>query len=160
MTDLKTCLWFDGRAEEAAHFYASVLPDTAIGRVVRSPGDYPGGRQGDVLTVEFRLLGRPFLGLNGGPHVTFNPAVSLMLPCADQAEIDRHWDALQAGGGKPVQCGWLQDRFGLSWQVYPAVLDHMLADPDRAAARRAFEAMTQMVKIDLATIERAFRGED
>lgn len=158
MKTIAICLWFDGKAEEAAQFYTRLLPDSRIDAVRRAPGDYPSGKQGDVLLVDFTLMGRPFQGLNGGPEFKFNEAISLSLPCADQAEVDRVWDALTADGGKPVQCGWLTDKFGLSWQIVPDALSRYMADPDPARAKRVFDAMMQMVKIDVAAIERAAAG--
>ena len=152
-------LWFDKNGEEAASFYVSLLPDSRIDRVTRSPADYPNGREGDVITVDFTLAGRQYQVLNGGPNFKFNEAVSFMIHCRDQAEIDRLWDALTADGGQPVQCGWLKDRYGLFWQICPEEMLTMLASPDRAAARRAFEAMMGMVKLDLAELRRAFEGE-
>ncbi|MFL6861463.1 MAG: VOC family protein [Allosphingosinicella sp.] len=149
------CLWFDGRAEEAANFYAGLFPDSRVDAVTRSPADYPAGKAGDVITVEFTLMGRPFMGLNGGPAFAFTEAVSFSILCDDQAEVDRYWDALIADGGEASVCGWLKDRFGLSWQVTPKILPRLLADPDRARARRAMEAMMTMGKIDVAAIERA-----
>ena len=159
MSKINPCLWFNHNAEEAANFYVSLLPDSRIDSVNRAPADYPAGSGGDVLTVEFTLAGRSFSGLNGGPNFKFNEAVSFSIACDDQAEVDRLWDALIADGGSEVQCGWLKDRFGLSWQVVPKRMHEMLASPDRAAARRAFEAMMEMVKLDLPTLERAFAGE-
>ena len=159
MGPLTTCLWFDGNAEEAATFYAATLPDSHVDAVNRAPADYPSGSEGDVLVVEFTLMGRPFIGLNGGPLFTFDEAISFVLPCADQAEVDHYWNALLADGGRESQCGWLKDRFGLSWQVTPVALTEAIADPDRAAAKRAMEAMMQMVKIDVAAIERARAGQ-
>jgi predicted 3-demethylubiquinone-9 3-methyltransferase (glyoxalase superfamily) len=152
------CLWFDGAAEEAASFYVTLLPDSRVDGVHRSPTDYPAGKEGDVLTVEFTLAGQPFVALNGGGEFKFNEAVSFQIPCEDQAEIDRLWEAIGAGGGQPIACGWIKDRFGLSWQVFPRRLPEMLASPDREAAKRAMEAMMKMVKIDLGEIERAFAG--
>jgi predicted 3-demethylubiquinone-9 3-methyltransferase (glyoxalase superfamily) len=157
MTDKITpVLWFDQKGEEAANFYVSLLPDSRIDRVTRSPADYPSGREGDVITVDFTLAGRQYQALNGGPEFPFTEAVSFMIHCEDQAEVDRLWDALLEGGGEPVQCGWLKDRFGLRWQVTPRALLEMLAAEDRAAARRAFEAMMGMVKLDVAQLRRAF----
>lgn len=159
MTDKITpVLWFDGQAQEAAEFYISLLPDSRIDRIVRAPGDYPSGATGDVITVDFTLAGRSYSGLNGGPEFKFTEAVSFMIRCRDQEEVDRLWDALIADGGQPVQCGWLRDRFGLSWQITPEELLEMIASEDRAAARRAFEAMMGMVKLDLAELRRAFEG--
>ena len=153
------CLWFDGNAEEAANFYVSLLPDSRVDEVVRSPADNPSMKEGGVLVVDFTLAGRKFSGLNGGPNFKFNEAVSFAVRCKDQAEVDRLWDALTADGGEPVQCGWLKDRFGLSWQIVPEEMYDMLSSTDRDGARRAMEAMLKMVKLDLAEIKRAFRGE-
>ena len=159
MSRIAPCLWFDGQAEEAAKFYVSVIPDSRIDEVVRAPADYPSGSAGSVLVVEFTLGGRPFSALNGGPEFKFNEAVSFMIDCADQAEVDRLWDALCSDGGTPVQCGWLRDRYGLSWQIVPTALKRMLADPDREKARRAMEAMMGMVKLDIAALQRAYASE-
>jgi predicted 3-demethylubiquinone-9 3-methyltransferase (glyoxalase superfamily) len=158
MDRIVPCLWFDGQAEEAARFYVTLLPDSRIDGVHRSPADYPSGKAGDVLTVEFTLAGRSFVGLNGGPEFPFTEAISLQIPCEDQPEVDRLWDALLADGGQPVACGWIKDRWGLSWQIFPRRLTEMLASPDRDAARRAMGAMMDMVKIDLRTLENAFAG--
>ena len=152
-------LWFDGNGEEAANFYVSLLPDSRVDRVTRSPADYPSGKEGDVITVDFTLAGRQYQALNGGPQFPFTEAVSFMIHCKDQAEVDRLWDAIVEGGGQPVQCGWIKDRFGLSWQICPEEMLTMLDSDDRAAARRAFEAMMTMVKLDLPTLRRAYEGE-
>ena len=157
MSKITTCLWFDGNAEEAANFYATLLPDSRVDKVLRSPADYPSGSAGSVLTVEFTVAGQPFIGLNGGPQHPFTDAVSFMVNCEDQREVDRLWDALTAGGS-PVQCGWLKDRFGLSWQITPTALLKMMADPDREKAKRVMEAMMQMVKIDIAGLQKAYDG--
>ena len=149
------CLWFDHNAEEAANFYTSLLPDSHVGKITRSPADNPSGPAGMVLTVEFTVAGQDFVGLNGGPEFPFTEAVSFMIHCDDQAEVDRLWDALTADGGKPVQCGWLRDRFGLSWQIVPRRMLELLGDPDSGKAKRAMEAMLKMVKIDVAEVERA-----
>jgi len=159
MPSLSTCLWFDEQAEEAANFYVSIFPDSRIDAVNRSPADYPSGKQGDVLVVEFTIDGRRFMGLNGGPQFTFDEAISMVVTTDGQEETDRYWDALLADGGKPSACGWLKDRFGLSWQVTPKQLPKLLGDPDRARAKRAMEAMMNMVKIDIAALERAADGE-
>jgi predicted 3-demethylubiquinone-9 3-methyltransferase (glyoxalase superfamily) len=152
------CLWFDGTAEEAAQFYASVIPGSRVNAVHRAPSDfYPSGKAGDVLTVEFTLMGRPFVGLNGGPMFKFTEAVSFQIPAETQGEIDRLADALSAHPDAE-QCGWVKDRFGLSWQIFPTRLTQMLADPDGARARRAFEAMMEMRRIDIAALEKAFAG--
>jgi predicted 3-demethylubiquinone-9 3-methyltransferase (glyoxalase superfamily) len=151
-------LWFDGNGEEAANLYVSLLPDSRIDRITRSPADYPSGKAGDVITVDFTLAGRRYQALNGGPQFPFTEAVSFMIHCKDQAEVDRLWDALTADGGEAVQCGWLKDRFGLRWQICPEEMLTMLASDDRAGARRAFEAMMGMVKLDLPELRRAFEG--
>jgi len=154
MSKITPCLWFDGQAEEAASFYASVLPDSRVDAVHRAPGEYPGGQQGEALTVEFTLAGQKFVGLNGGPHFKFNEAVSFQIYCKDQEEVDRLSDALSAVP-EAEQCGWVKDRFGLSWQIVPEVLVRLMTDPDPARARRAMEAMMTMKRIDIAAIERA-----
>jgi predicted 3-demethylubiquinone-9 3-methyltransferase (glyoxalase superfamily) len=154
MNTITPCLWFDGNAEEAASFYASLLPDSRIDAIHRAPGDYPSGKVGNVLTVEFTLMGRPFLGLNGGPQFRFNEAVSLMIPVNTQAEVERLSNALSAVP-EAEQCGWVKDRFGFSWQIVPVVLMQLIADPDRARARRVFDAMMGMKRIDIAAIQRA-----
>ncbi len=152
------CLWYDGSALEAAQFYARTFPDSAVGAVMHAPADYPSGRQGDVLTVEFTVLGLPCLGLNGGPAFKPSEAFSFQVATEDQAETDRLWNALIDNGGQASACGWCKDRWGLSWQITPRALTAALADSDRAAARRAFEAMMGMGKIDIAAIEAARRG--
>ena len=149
------CLWFDGNAEEAAGFYASIFPDTHVDRVWRSPAETPSGPAGMVLTVDFTLLGSRVQGLNGGADFQFNEAVSFVVECDDQAEVDRLWEALTADGGEPGPCGWLKDRFGLSWQIAPRELNDLMNDPDPARARRAMEAMLQMGKIELEEVRRA-----
>ena len=158
MAKITPCLWFDGNAEEAANFYITLLPDSRIRSVQLSPADNPSTPEGAVLVVEFTLAGQDFMGLNGGPQFKFNEAVSFIIDCEDQAEVDRLWDALTADGGKPVQCGWLQDRFGLSWQITPRELPKLLADPDPDRARRAMQAMMGMVKIDVAALRKAADG--
>ena len=152
------CLWFDGNAEEAANFYASLLPDSRVDSVVRAPSDYPSGSAGDVLVVEFTVAGQKFTGLNGGPHFKFNEAVSFQIDCKDQAEVDRLTEALSAVP-EAEQCGWVKDRFGLSWQIVPTRLKELLADPDRGKAKRAMDAMMEMKRIDIAALERAAEGE-
>jgi predicted 3-demethylubiquinone-9 3-methyltransferase (glyoxalase superfamily) len=149
------CLWFNHNGEEAANFYTSLLPDSRVGKITRSPADNPSSPAGAVLTVEFTVAGQDFLALNGGPEFPFTEAVSFIIHCEDQAEVDRLWEALTAEGGKPVQCGWLKDRFGLSWQIVPERMLELLNDPDPGRARRAMEAMLKMVKIDIAEVERA-----
>ncbi len=154
MTTIIPCLWFDGNAEEAAQFYASLLPDSRLDKLSRAPSDYPSGKTGDVLMVEFTLMGRPFVGLNGGPRFTFNEAVSFQIPVETQAEVDRLSEALSAVP-EAEQCGWVKDRFGLSWQIVPVQLMRMLAAGDPARAKRGFEAMMKMKRIDIAALERA-----
>lgn len=151
------CLWFDGNAEEAAAFYTGLFPDSWIDAVVRSPADNPSTAKGEVILVQFTLSGRAFTGLNGGPLFSFTEAVSFQIECADQAEVDRYWNALTADGGSASQCGWCKDRFGLSWQVVPRRMLELLASPDRGAAERAMQAMMGMGKLDVAAIEAAAR---
>ena len=153
------CLWFNHNAEEAANFYVSLLPDSRIDAVQRSPGDNPSTREGDVLIVDFTVAGQKLQGLNGGPDFKFSEAISLVIECEDQTEVDRLWETLTKDGGEPGPCGWLKDRFGLSWQIVPRELNEMLASPDKDGARRAMEAMLQMGKIDIEACRRAFRGE-
>ena len=152
------CLWYDGTALEAATFYARTFPDSAVGAVHHAPGDYPAGKQGDVLTVEFTVMGIPCLGLNGGPGVPHTNAFSFQVATDDQAETDRLWNAIIDNGGKPNACGWCSDKWGLSWQITPRALTAAFTNPDPATAKRAFEAMMTMVKIDVAAIEAAVRG--
>ena len=154
---IQPCLWFDKNAEEAARFYAGTFPDTRIGRIDRSPGDYPSGKKGDVLTIEMTILGMPFLLLNGGPEFTFDEAVSFQIATDDQAETDRYWNAIVQGGGQESQCGWCKDRFGLSWQITPRRLTELFRQGGKEA-ERAFAAMMEMRKIDIATLERAVAG--
>ena len=153
------CLWYDGNAEEAAQFYAKTFPDSEVKAVHRAPGDYPSGKEGDVLTVEFTVLGIPCLGLNGGPAFKHSPAFSFQVATDDQAETDRYWNAIVSNGGEESDCGWCRDKWGLSWQITPRVLTAAFTDPDRAAAKRAFDAMMEMRKIDVAAIEAAWRGQ-
>lgn len=152
------CLWYDGTALEAATFYAETFPDSAVGEIFRAPADYPSGQQGDVLTVLFTVAGLPCLGLNGGPAFQHSEAFSFQIATDDQAETDWLWNAIVANGGEESACGWCKDKWGLSWQITPRALTAAIADPDRAAARRAFEAMMQMTRIDIAAIEAARRG--
>lgn len=160
MQKITPTLWFDGNAEEAATFYAGIFPDSRVDNVHRAAADNPGTRKGAAILVEFTLAGQKFAGLNGGPQHRFSEAVSFSIDCADQAEVDRYWDALTAEGGQPVQCGWVTDRFGLSWQVVPRRLIDLMASPDRAAAERVMQAMLTMVKLDVAALERAAAGVD
>ena len=152
------CLWYDGTAEAAANFYAETFPDSSVGAVLRAPGDFPSGKQGDVLTVEFTVMAIPCLGLNGGPAFKHSEAFSFQVATADQAETDRYWHAIVVNGGQESACGWCKDKWGLSWQITPIALIKAVTDPDRAAAKRAFDAMMPMKKIDIAAIERAWRG--
>ena len=152
------CLWYDRDAEAAARFYAATFPDSSVGAVFRAPMDYPSGRKGDVLTVEFAVLGIPCLGLNGGPAFKHNEAFSFQVATVDQAETDRYWNAIVGNGGQESACGWCKDRWGLNWQITPIVLTQAIAHPDPAVAQRAFAAMMTMRKIDVAAIEAAVRG--
>ena len=159
MSKITPCIWFDGAAEEAASFYVSLLADSRIDKVTKSPVDTPSGAAGTVLTVEFTLAGQSFLGLNGGPMFRLNEAVSFIINTEDQAETDRLWDALTANGGEPSQCGWLKDRWGLSWQITPRRLTELTTDPDPVRAARAMTAMMAMGKIDIAALDRAVAGD-
>lgn len=152
------CIWYDGTALEAAQFYAQTFPDSAVGTIFRAPGDYPAGKEGDVLTVAFTVMGIPCIGLNGGPEFQHSEAFSFQVATDDQAETDRLWNAIIDHGGQASVCGWCKDRWGISWQITPRALTDAIADPDRAAAQRAFEAMMGMGKIDIAVIEAARRG--
>jgi predicted 3-demethylubiquinone-9 3-methyltransferase (glyoxalase superfamily) len=154
------CLWFDGNAEEAARFYADTFPDSFVGAVHRAPGDFPSGRKGDVLTVEFTVMSIPCIGLNGGPAFTHSEAFSFQVATTDQAETDRYWNAIVGNGGQESECGWCKDKWGLSWQISPIVLMNAVTDPNPVVARRAFDAMMKMRKIDISAIEEAIRGGD
>lgn len=152
------CIWYEKDALEAANFYAKTFPDSSVGAVHRAPADYPAGKEGDVLTVEFTVAGIPCLGLNGGPGIAHSIAFSFQIATDDQAETDRLWNAIVGNGGRESECGWCQDKWGISWQITPRVLTSAYTSPDRAAAKRAFEAMMTMGKIDVAKIEAAVRG--
>lgn len=152
------CLWFDGAALEAAKFYAETFPDSSVGAVHYAPGDFPSGKEGDELTVEFVVMGIPCLGLNGGPTFKHNEAFSFQVATDDQVETDRLWNAIVDNGGEESACGWCRDKWGISWQITPRALMDAITDADPAAAKRAFEAMMQMQKIDIAAIEAARRG--
>jgi predicted 3-demethylubiquinone-9 3-methyltransferase (glyoxalase superfamily) len=159
MSKIRPCLWFDGDAEEAANFYVSLLPDSKILHVQRNIVDGPSGKEGTVLVVEFTVGGLHLVALNGGMKMEYTHAISLMIDCDDQAQVDRVWDAFLANGGKADQCGWLRDRWGVSWQVVPKVMFEYLSSPDTAAARRAMQAMMKMVKLDTEILRRAFEGK-
>ena len=152
------CIWYDGTAADAAQFYAETFPNSSVGTIHRAPGDDPSGQEGDVLLVEFTVMGIPCVGLNGGPEFKHSEAFSFMVTTDDQAETDRLWNAIVSNGGQESACGWCKDKWGLSWQITPRVLLEAMADPDRAAAKRAFDAMMEMGKIDIAAIEAARRG--
>ena len=156
---LVTCLWFNGNAREAATFYTSVFPDSSISDNWVAPTDTPGNKQGEEVVVNFTIFGQPFIGLNGGPHFPHSEAVSFQIPCANQAEIDHYWDVLTADGGQESQCGWLKDKFGVSWQVTSKEMERYLGGPDAAGAQRATQAMLQMTKIDLDAMKRAYFDE-
>src|SRR5688500_1512749 len=157
MPKISPFLWFDSQAEEAAKLYVSLFPNSKLGKIARYPEGSP-GTPGTVMTVQFFLDGQEFNGLNGGPHFKFNEAVSFAVDCKDQAEVDHYWDKLIAGGGEPSQCGWLKDRFGLSWQIVPTILPQMLTDADPARAKRVTETMMKMSKIVIADLKKAYEG--
>ena len=152
------CLWFNGRAEDAAAFYVSVFPKSQIDRVIRSAVEIPGARQGSVILVEFTLSGQRYQALNGGPHTSFTDAISLAVGCRTQEEVDRLWDALTEDGGTAVACGWLKDKFGVSWQIVPEAMMEMISGTDQEKAKRAMEAMMGMVKLDIDALKRAYDG--
>ena len=154
--ELTTCLWFDGRAREAANFYTSIFPDSSIEDNWIAPTDTPGNVKGEEIVVNFKIFGRPFIGLNGGPQFPHSEAISFQIPCANQAEIDKYWNLLLADGGVESQCGWLKDKFGVSWQVTSPIMNTYLGGPDPEGAQRATHAMLKMRKIDLAEMERAY----
>ena len=158
MSKVTPCLWFNGNAEEAANFYVSLMPDSKILKVQRNVSDNPSGREGSVLVVEFTLGGQRFVALNGGMKMEYTHAMSLMINCADQAQVDSIWNAFLAHGGKEERCGWLRDRWGVAWQVVPKSMFQFLASSDRAGAKRAMQAMMKMVKLDVAELERAAAG--
>ena len=159
MSKISPCLWFDGEAEEAAKFYVSLLPDSRIEKVQKNTVDSPAGKAGTVLVVQFTLAGQEYMALNGGKRFEYTHAISFKIDCADQAEVDRLWDALSSNGGQVERCGWLKDRYGVSWQIVPSVLPELLAGPDRAGAERAMQAMMQMVKLDIAALKKAYEGK-
>lgn len=157
-TKILTHLWYAKEAEEAARFYASIFPDSRVDNVTALASESPSGPAGSVKVVDFTLLGQRFQAITAGPHHEFNDAISLVVFCDDQAELDRYWNALLEGGGKPVACGWINDRYGLRWQIVPAAFEDMMRDSDRARAKRVTDAMLKMVKFDIATLERAYRS--
>lgn len=159
MSKISPCLWFDGEAEEAANFYVSLLPDSRIEKVQNNVIDGPGGKAGTVLLVEFTLAGQRFIAVNGGMRFEYTHAVSFNIGCADQAEVDRLWDALLADGGLAERCGWLKDRYGLSWQIMPTELPKYLGGPDTAGVQRAVQAMFGMVKLDIEGLRKAYEGQ-
>ncbi len=152
------CLWYESDAEGAARFYAETFPDSSVGAVHRAPGDFPSGKEGDVLTVEFTVMGIPCIGLNGGPAFRHSEAFSFQVATEDQSETDRYWNAIVGNGGQESECGWCKDKWGISWQITPVALTKAFTSSDRIAAKRAFDAMMTMRKIDIASIEAAFRG--
>lgn len=156
--ELTTCLWFDGRAREAANFYTSIFPDSSIEDNWIAPTDTPGNVKGEEIVVNFKIFGRPFIGLNGGPQFPHSEAISFQIPCANQAEIDKYWNLLLADGGVESQCGWLKDKFGVSWQVTSPIMNTYLGGPDPEGAQRATQAMLKMKKIDLSEMARAYSG--
>jgi len=158
MPKITPFLWYAKEAEEAAAFYTSIFPDSHVDRVVSMPSESPAGPPGSVKVVDFTLCGQAFTAMTAGPLDPFNHAVSFVINCDDQAEVDRYWDALLADGGSPEECGWLRDRFGLAWQIVPTMLTRLMADPDEAKAKRVCDAMLKMVKLDIATLEKAAAG--
>jgi predicted 3-demethylubiquinone-9 3-methyltransferase (glyoxalase superfamily) len=157
---IRPCLCFRTEAEEAARYYTGIFPNSKIDRISHYPGDGPGGKKGSVHVVEFTIAGQPHQAFNGGPHHVFNDAISLSVECEDQNEVDHYWNALTADGGKPVQCGWLKDKYGVSWQIVPKEVMAMLVDEDREKSRRVLEAVMQMVKLDIATLRDAYAGKN
>jgi predicted 3-demethylubiquinone-9 3-methyltransferase (glyoxalase superfamily) len=158
MSSISTCLWFGRDAESAVRFYVSVVPDSHIGRILRSPAAWPGGEAGDVILINFGLGGQSFQALNGGKPADYGTAASISVLCADQEEVDRLWSALTSDGGSEIMCGWLRDRWGIPWQIVPEILQHLLADPDPAVCARVFTALQGMVKLDAAALVRAASG--
>lgn len=156
--ELITCLWFNGNAREAATFYTSIFPDSSIADNWIAPTETPGNKVGEEIVVNFKIFGRPFIGLNGGPHFPHSEAISFQIPCRDQAEIDKYWDLLTSNGGEESQCGWLKDKFGISWQVTSPEMMKYLGGTDAEGAKRATNAMLEMKKINLATMRRAYEG--
>lgn len=152
-------LWFTEKADEAARFYVSLFPNSHMGHVAGVPSDTPSGPAGSVTVVDFTLNGQPFIAMSAGPYEPFTHAISFVVHCETQDEVDRYWDGLLQGGGKPEQCGWLKDRYGVSWQIVPTVLNRLMSDPDRVKAKRATDAMLKMVKLDIPALQRAFDGE-
>jgi predicted 3-demethylubiquinone-9 3-methyltransferase (glyoxalase superfamily) len=159
MSKITPCLWFDGEAEEATKFYVSLLPDSRIDNVQKNSVDGPAGKAGTVLVVDFTLAGQRFMALNGGTRFEYTHAVSFKIDCADQAEVDRLWEALSANGGKVERCGWLKDRFGVSWQIVPTALGQYLGGADPAGRQRAMQAMLGMTKLDIAGLKQAYEGK-
>jgi predicted 3-demethylubiquinone-9 3-methyltransferase (glyoxalase superfamily) len=159
MSKISPCLWFNGEAEEAAKFYVSLLPGSRIDRIQRNPVDGPAGKAGTVLVVQFTLVGQEYMALNGGMRFEYTPAISFKIDCADQAEVDRLWDTLSSDGGSTQQCGWVRDRYGVSWQIVPSVLPELLGGADSAGAKRAMQAMLGMTKLDIAELRRAYEGK-
>lgn len=159
MSKITPCLWYGSEAEEAASFYVSLLPDSRIEAVQRSPADYPHGKAENVIVVEFTLAGQRFMAINGGMRMEYTHAVSFVIDCADQAEVDRLWEAILAHGGKAERCGWIRDRYGCAWQIVPSALPKYLGGSDKAGAKRAMQAMLEMVKLDVEGLKRAYEGK-
>ena len=159
MSKISPCLWFNGQAEEAAKFYVSLLPDSRINQIQRNLADGLAGKAGEVLVVDFTLAGQNYMALNGGMRFEYTPAISFKIDCADQAEVDRLWDALSSNGGATQQCGWVKDRYGVSWQIVPSVLPQLLGGSNSAGAKRAMQAMLGMTKLDIAALRRAYEGK-
>jgi predicted 3-demethylubiquinone-9 3-methyltransferase (glyoxalase superfamily) len=155
---IRPCLWFKTEAVEAARYYTGIFPNSKIDRISHYPSDGPGGKEGRAFVVEFTIAGQPYQAFNGGPHHEFNDAISLSVECEDQDEVDHYWNALTADGGKPVQCGWLKDKYGVSWQIVPKEVAAMLVDEDREKSKRVMDAVMQMVKLDIATLRDAYAG--